>query len=90
MIGSKIIYEFNEHAFFDKRRGWVVTLGRATEVVRNNLPRTQERGQPMPKTIGHYQANALRDQELILEQKDEIAKQSQTINKLRQKLESRK
>jgi len=51
---------------------------------------TPARGEPMPKTIEHYQANALRDQELIMEQKDEIAKQSQTINDLRQKLESRK
>jgi len=60
------------------------------QVCRDGNTVTPAKGEPMPKTIEHYQANALRDQELILEQKDEIAKQSQTINKLRQKLESRK
>jgi len=54
------------------------------------LPVTPEKGEPMPKTIEQYMCNAIRDQELILEQKDEIAKMSQTINKLRQKMESRK
>lgn len=48
-------------------------------------PKTPAKGLPMPRAIEHYQANALRDQELILEQKDEIAKLKQKINKLDQR-----
>lgn len=47
---------------------------------------TPPRGEPMPKTIEHYKANALRDQELIDELVEQACKDSQTINKLRQKL----
>ncbi len=45
---------------------------------------TPSKGEPMPKTIQHYQANAERDQELILEQKEEISKLKQKVNKLGQ------
>ena len=50
-------------------------------------PITPAKGLPMPRTVEHYQANADRDQELILEMKDEIGRKNQRINKLEQKLE---
>ena len=43
----------------------------------------------MPKTIENYKANALRDQELTLEQKAEISILKCSENDLRQKLASR-
>lgn len=43
------------------------------------------KGDAMPRTIEHYQANAMRDQELILEQKEEISKLKAKINKLEQR-----
>jgi len=48
------------------------------------VPIPPRRGESMPKTIEHYQANAIRDQELILEQKDEISKLKVKVNQLRQ------
>ena len=42
-------------------------------------------GEPMPKTHEQLYKMLAMDQELILEQKDEIAKLKMTINKLRQK-----
>ena len=42
---------------------------------------------PMPQTIEEYKKLAQRDLELIEEQRETIAKQAQTINDLRQRLE---
>jgi hypothetical protein len=42
----------------------------------------------MPRTVEHYQANAIRDQELILEQRDEIGRLNTRLNKLEQKTQS--
>lgn len=50
------------------------------------LPISPARGEPMPRTIEHYQANALRDQELILEMKGEISALKHKNNQLTQKL----
>lgn len=47
----------------------------------NNYPR----GVKPPKTLESLQAAWDRDQELIFEQKAEIEKLSQTVNKLRQR-----
>ena len=47
-------------------------------------PITPAKGEPMPRTLEHYQANAERDQELILEQRAEIGRLKQKINKLEQ------
>ena len=47
-------------------------------------PLTPPRGQAMPRTVEYYQANAIRDQELIMEQKAEISKLKVKINKLEQ------
>ena len=41
---------------------------------------------PMPRTVEHYQANAIRDQELILEQRDEIRRLKHKANQLQQKI----
>jgi hypothetical protein len=49
------------------------------------VPIPPARGEAMPKTIDHYKANAIRDMELIMEQKAEIEKLKQTVNQLRQK-----
>ena len=51
---------------------------------------TPPRGEPMPQTIENLKANALRDQELILEQREELAAKSMKINDLEQKLKSKK
>jgi len=51
------------------------------------LPLTPAKGEPMPRTVEHYQANAERDQELILEQRDEIGRLKQKLNKLQQKFD---
>ena len=48
-------------------------------------PLTPPKGQAMPRTVEHYQANAIRDQELIMEQKAEISKLKVKINKLEQR-----
>lgn len=48
-------------------------------------PMTPPRGEPMPQTIEHYKANALRDQELILDMRTQTSKDSMTINKYRQR-----
>ena len=47
--------------------------------------KTPAKGEPMPRTVEHYKANAIRDHELILEQRDEIARLKQKINKLEQR-----
>ena len=47
---------------------------------------TPAKGLSMPRTVEHYQANAIRDQDLILEQRDEIGRLFQRINKLEQKI----
>lgn len=54
---------------------------------------TPAKGLPMPCTVEHYQANAIRDEELIMEQKTEIERlkmkhnqQQQKINSLKQQL----
>ncbi len=49
------------------------------------MPVTVAKGLKMPRTVEHYQANAIRDQELILEQKDEIGRLNRRINKLAQR-----
>lgn len=46
---------------------------------------TPPKGEPMPRTVEYYQANAIRDQELIMGQKDEISRLKMRINKLEQK-----
>ena len=46
---------------------------------------TPARGEPMPRTVEYYQANAIRDQELIMEQKDEISRLKMKVNKLEQR-----
>ena len=52
---------------------------------KKGLPLTPAKGLPMPRTVEHYPANALRDQELILEQRAEIGRLKQRINKLEQR-----
>jgi len=49
------------------------------------LPRTPPRGQAMPETVEAYKALAARDLELIMEQKEEISRLKQKVNKLEQK-----
>jgi len=44
--------------------------------------------QPMPRAIEYYEQVQLRDQELILEQKEEISKLKGKVNQLRMQLES--
>lgn len=46
---------------------------------------TPARGEPMPRTIEYYIARGERDQELILEMKEEISKLRQKLNSERQK-----
>jgi hypothetical protein len=48
------------------------------------FPLTPARGEPMPQTIEHYQANAARDQELILEQVDKIERLQLKLNQATQ------
>jgi hypothetical protein len=50
------------------------------------VPVTIEKGAEMPRTVEHYQANAIRDQELIIEQKDEISLLQKQVNQLRQRI----
>jgi len=47
---------------------------------------TPARGLPMPRTVEYYQANAIRDQELILSQRDQLERADLTINQLRQNI----
>ena len=54
-------------------------------VIRDKKALTPAKGEPMPRTVEHYQANAERDQELILEQRDEIGRLKQRINKMEQR-----
>jgi hypothetical protein len=49
---------------------------------------TPAKGEPMPKTIEYYIKRGDMDQELIMEQKEEISRLKQTVNKLRQKRDS--
>jgi len=58
---------------------------RAQSLGWENSPLTPAKGLPMPRTVEHYQANAIRDQELILEQRDEIGRLKMKINRLQQK-----
>ena len=46
---------------------------------------TPAKGLPMPKTPEYYRAMAQRDLELIMEQKAEISRLKQRINKLEQR-----
>jgi hypothetical protein len=46
------------------------------------MPITVAKGTLMPPVEQHYQANAIRDQELILEQRDEIGRLNARLNKL--------
>ena len=80
---NQLIDEITGHAF-ESRGGYIVDMDHVIDAINIYLPATPARGEPMPKTIEHYMCNAIRDQEMILEQKEEIAKMSQTINKLRQ------
>ena len=48
-------------------------------------PITPPKGEPMPQTREYWEKRAEMDQELILEQKEEIAWLKQRINKLEQK-----
>ena len=52
----------------------------------HEMARTPKKGESMPKTIEHYQKILAMDDELIHEQRDEIAKLKMTINKLRQRI----
>lgn len=45
---------------------------------------TPAKGEPMPRTVEYYKANAIRDQELILAMKAQISRLKQKINKLKQ------
>ena len=56
-----------------------ITVSNSAQVI------TPKKGEPMPKTIDHYQALAARDLELIMEQREEIARLKQTVNQLRQR-----
>ena len=47
---------------------------------------TPPKDQPMPKTIDHYKKILAMDDELIHEQKEEIASKNSEINKLKQKV----
>ena len=49
-------------------------------------PLTPAKGLPMPRTIEHYQANAARDQELILEQREELGRLKAKIIKRDQRI----
>ena len=49
------------------------------------IPVTVAKGSEMPRTVEHYQASAIRDQELILEQRAEIGRLKQRINKMEQR-----
>ena len=71
--------QFQNNLMMEKQARTKIPEGVTGEV------KTPAKGEPMPRTIEHYQANALRDQELILEQRDEIAKLKQKINKLEQR-----
>lgn len=51
-------------------------------VLRAKKALTPAKGEPMPRTVEHYQANAERDQELILEQRDEIGTLQQKVGQL--------
>ncbi len=46
---------------------------------------TPAKGEPMPQTLEYYRAMAQRDLELIMEQKEEISRLKQRINKLEQR-----
>ena len=51
---------------------------------------TPGKDEPMPKTVKYYGKVLAMDNELIHEQKEEIAKLKSEVNKLRMKLESKK
>ena len=51
---------------------------------------TPPKGEKMPMTEEHFQKIIAMDQELILEQKDEIAKLKMKVNKLQQKLDAKR
>ena len=46
---------------------------------------TPAKGEPMPQTLEYLRALSARDLELIMEQKDEISRLKQRINKLEQR-----
>ena len=48
---------------------------------------TPPKGEKMPMTEEHFQKVIAMDQELILEQKDEIAKLKMKVNKLQQRID---
>ena len=51
-------------------------------------PITVAKGLCMPRTVEHYQANAIRDQDLILEQRNEIGRLKKKHNQQQQKINS--
>ena len=51
---------------------------------------TPPKGEKMPMTEEHFQKVIAMDQELILEQKDEIAKLKSRCNRLQQKLDTKR
>lgn len=55
-----------------------------------NSPKTPPKGEPMPKTIEHYQKVLDMDNELIHEQRLEIQKLKMKVNQLHLKLKSHK
>ena len=51
-----------------------------------DMTETPVKGEPMPKTIEHYQKVLAMDDELIHEQRLEISRLKMTINQLRQRI----
>lgn len=66
---------------FSKRQGKQLEL-----CAKSNNPPTPAKGLSMPGTVEHYQANAARDNELILEMKDEISRLKQSLHQARVKI----
>lgn len=84
LIGSK--------AYFDhKETECPLTIAPVEQILRQvtgrkiKHPMTPARGESMPQTQEYWEKRADMDQELILEQRDEINKLKQKINKLEQR-----
>ena len=55
----------------------------------HELALTPTKGEKMPMTEDHFQKVIAMDQELILEQKDEIARLKMKINRLQQRVDGK-
>ena len=76
-------HKYGDRCQADLAANFAVNVGTIGHI--DHGPLTPPKGQAMPRTVEHYQANAIRDQELILEQKAEISKLKVKINKLEQR-----